>query len=195
MCHLDVQNLFAIVASVLHLGNVTFRATEDGHALVEKEHEVQNVASVSKMLLMQRKVVPVIFFNDELARPRPQCVVNVKLVKPLRLNLGVANTMVLLPDVCEFREDRENWKRGRMKDSTNDTRFIVVVSWEMIYLILGLPEPTSPGHYYCMALVWKQGRVSLNMYKRWTNCCCALIAPVDCGYVGGHTWIKRKRSC
>uniref|UniRef100_H2YMX1 Myosin motor domain-containing protein n=1 Tax=Ciona savignyi TaxID=51511 RepID=H2YMX1_CIOSA len=42
----NIDELFCIVASVLHLGNVTFTQNEDGHAVVERQHEIQKIANL-----------------------------------------------------------------------------------------------------------------------------------------------------
>ncbi|XP_076801884.1 unconventional myosin-Ic-like isoform X1 [Clavelina lepadiformis] len=41
-----IENLFATVASVLHLGNITYCGNDKGHAVVEKDHTVQKIANL-----------------------------------------------------------------------------------------------------------------------------------------------------
>ncbi|XP_078484036.1 unconventional myosin-Ic isoform X1 [Ciona intestinalis] len=42
----NIDELLSIVASVLHLGNVSFSANEEGHATVDREHEIQKIANL-----------------------------------------------------------------------------------------------------------------------------------------------------
>lgn len=49
----SLQNLLSIVASILHLGNVTFVNDDGGYSCVQKEHVVRTVANVSAMSSIQ----------------------------------------------------------------------------------------------------------------------------------------------
>ncbi len=52
--HFYLQDLFSIVASILHLGNINF-SEEDGSVWVKNPTEVQNVSSVSRTYLCFNK--------------------------------------------------------------------------------------------------------------------------------------------
>lgn len=44
--HLELQNLFSIIASVLHLGNIRFEADSRGYACISGDKEIHWVSKV-----------------------------------------------------------------------------------------------------------------------------------------------------
>lgn len=58
--HLELQNLFSIIASVLHMGNIKFEADSRGYACITSNKEIHWVSKVRlKLFQLQASQLPV----------------------------------------------------------------------------------------------------------------------------------------
>lgn len=61
--HLELQNLFSIISSVLHMGNIRFEADSRGYACISGNKEIHWVSKVRlKLVQLQLSLLPVMIF-------------------------------------------------------------------------------------------------------------------------------------